>query len=60
MDLISSVRFVDNSMGERKPKQGKPGQKQIHAVVDEKDGVIDNQPSSENDTRIGSHVDVSV
>lgn len=59
MDLISSVRFVDNSLGERKPRQGKPGQKHPRAVENKKEAVNDNQLSAENDTRIGGHVDVS-
>ena len=63
MDLIGSVKFIENRLGGRKPNhgKGKPAQKNTgNDAVNEKNIQADsNQPSSAYDTRIGRKLDTT-
>ena len=63
MDLIGSVKFMENRLGRRKPDhgKGKPAQKNVrNDIVDEKNAQTDaSQPSPEYDTRLGRKVDTT-
>ena len=63
MDLIGSVKLMENRLGGRKPNQGKgkPVQKNAHSnAVGEKDNQADtNYSSTEYDARLGRKLDTS-
>lgn len=64
MDLISSIKYIENRFGGRKrnPGKSKPVQKNINNIVaDEKNVQADAYPSSaEYDARLGRMVNITV
>lgn len=64
MDLIGSIKYIENRFGGRKrnPGKGKPVQKNIrNDAVSEKNAQSDAYPSSaEYDVRLGRMVNITV
>ncbi|MDP2143483.1 MAG: hypothetical protein Q8J80_05060 [Gallionella sp.] len=60
MDLVGSVKYIENRLGERKPSQGKgkPVPKHPHATDDGKEPVTAREPEGHGDG-IGRVIDVS-
>lgn len=62
MDLIGSIKFIENRLGWRKPDRSKlkPAQKNTgNDAVEEKNAQADAPHSPENNTRIGLKVDTT-
>lgn len=63
MDLIGSIKLIENRLGWRKPdrSKGKPAQKNTsNDAVDDKNTQADaHHPSTENNTRLGLKVDTT-
>lgn len=60
MDMIGSVKLIENRLGGRKSGQGRSGQKPSRAVdEDDKKDSTDNQAASAGQTtRLGCKVDI--
>lgn len=61
MDMIGSVKYIENSLGGRKNNQGRSGKKNIRpAAKDRKKQQTEAHPvSNEYDTRLGRKLDVN-
>lgn len=62
MDLIGSVKYIENRLGERKPSHGggKSAQKNTHGGASGvSEDPADTRPSPESDTRLGRKVDTT-
>lgn len=62
MDLIGSVKYIENRLGERKPSHGggKSAQKNTHGSASGVSEDPDTRPSpAESDTRLGRKVDTT-
>lgn len=63
MDLVGSIKYMENRLGGRKHsyKKGKPAQKNTHSnTVEEQDAQSSTyHPSSGDDARLGQKVNVT-